>query len=128
MARRPSPTLTEAEYRLMDVLWDLGSATVAEVHARLEQRPIAYTTVLSTLTILERKGYVRHTVRGKANVYRPRVGRDAARRTVVANVLTTFFGGSARALMLNLLEAERLGPEEERRLRDLLEDDGPGVR
>jgi BlaI family penicillinase repressor len=104
MARRPSPTLTEAEYRLMDVVWDLGSATVADVHARLEQHPIAYTTVLSTLTILERKGYVRHTVRGKANVYRPRVERDAARRTVVANVLATFFGGSARALMLNLLE------------------------
>lgn len=122
MARRPSPTLTEAEYRLMDVVWDLGNATVAEVHARLEQHPIAYTTVLSTLTILERKGYVRHTVRGKANVYRPRVERDAARRTVIANVLTTFFGGSTRALMLNLLEAETLGPEEERRLRALLED------
>ena len=122
MARRPSPTLTEAEYRLMDVVWDLGNATVAEVHARLEQHPIAYTTVLSTLTILERKSYVRHTVRGKANVYRPRVERDAARRTVVANVLTTFFGGSTRALMLNLLEAETLGPEEERRLRALLED------
>jgi predicted transcriptional regulator len=122
MARRPSPTLTEAEYRLMDVVWDLGNATVAEVHARLEQHPIAYTTVLSTLTILERKGYVRHTVRGKANVYRPRVERDAARRTVVANLLTTFFGGSTRALMLNLLEAETLGPEEERRLRALLED------
>jgi predicted transcriptional regulator len=123
MARRPSPTLTEAEYRLMDILWDLGSATVADVHARLSAHPIAYTTVLSTLTILERKGYVRHTVRGKANVYRPRVERDAARRTVVANVLTTFFGGSTRALMLNLLEAERLGPEEERRLRTLLEEE-----
>ena len=128
MARRPSPTLTEAEYRLMDVVWDLGSATVADVHARLEQHPIAYTTVLSTLTILERKGYVRHTVRGKANVYRPRGERDAARRTVVANVLATFFGGSARALMLNLLEAERLGPEEERRLRDLLDEDGSGLK
>jgi len=121
MARPPSPTLTEAEYRLMDILWDLGNGTVADVHARLADHPIAYTTVLSTLTILERKGYVRHTVRGKANVYRPRVERDAARRTVVANVLTTFFGGSARALMLNLLEAERLGPDEERRLRALLE-------
>ena len=91
----------------MDILWDLGNGTVADVHARLADHPIAYTTVLSTLTILERKGYVRHTVRGKANVYRPRVERDAARRTVIANVLTTFFGGSARALMLNLLEAER---------------------
>jgi predicted transcriptional regulator len=122
MARRPTPTLTEAEYRLMDILWELGSATVAEVHARLEDRPIAYTTVLSTLTILERKAYVRHTMRGKANVYKARVERDAARRTVVENVLATFFEGSPRALMLNLLDSERLNPDEERRLRSLLED------
>ena len=105
----------------MDILWDLGSGTVADVHARLDDRPIAYTTVLSTLTILERKGYVRHTVRGKANVYRARVERDAARRSVVENVVATFFGGSARALMLNLLESERLSHEEEERLRTLLE-------
>ena len=122
MARRPTPTLTEAEYRLMNILWDLGSGTVSEVHARLDDRPIAYTTVLSTLTILERKGYVRHTVRGKANVYKARVERDAARRTVVDNVLATFFNGSPHALMLNLLNSERLSGEEERRLRTLLEE------
>jgi predicted transcriptional regulator len=121
MARRPSPTLTEAEYRLMNILWDLGDGTVAEIHGRLEDRPIAYTTVLSTLTILERKGYVRHTTRGKANVYEPRVGRDDARRSVIENILATFFDGSPRTLMLNLLETERLDPEEERRLRELLE-------
>jgi predicted transcriptional regulator len=121
MARRPSPTLTEAEYRLMNILWDLGSGTVAEIHGRLADHPIAYTTVLSTLTILERKNYVRHTVRGKANVYKPRVERDAARRTVVDNLLSTFFDGSARALMLNLLDSEKLSADEERRLRDLLE-------
>ena len=106
----------------MNILWDLGSATVAEIHARLEDRPIAYTTVLSTLTILERKAYVRHTTRGKANVYKPRVERDTARRTVVDNVLATFFEGSPRALMLNLLDSQRLTAEEERRLRTLLED------
>ncbi|HYZ17409.1 MAG TPA: BlaI/MecI/CopY family transcriptional regulator [Candidatus Acidoferrum sp.] len=121
MARRPSPTLTEAEYRLMNILWDLGDGTVAEIHARLEDRPIAYTTVLSTLTILERKGYVGHTTRGKANVYEPRVGRADARRSVIENILATFFDGSPRTLMLNLLETERLDPEEERRLRELLE-------
>jgi predicted transcriptional regulator len=124
MARRPSPTLTEAEYRLMDILWELGSATVAAIHARLDDRPIAYTTVLSTLTILERKGYVLHTTRGKANVYEPRVARDAARRSVIENVLATFFDGSPRTLMLNLLQTERLAPDEVRRLRDLLEDEG----
>jgi predicted transcriptional regulator len=124
MARRASPTLTEAEYRLMDILWDLGSATVADVHARLAgDHPIAYTTVLSTLTILERKKYVRHTVRGKANVYATCVERNEARQSVVANVLETFFNGSARALMVNLLASERLDPDEEQRLRALLEAD-----
>ena len=108
----------------MNILWDLGSATVADIHARLDDRPIAYTTVLSTLTILERKAYVRHTTRGKANVYKPRVERDAARRTVVDNVLATFFDGSPRALMLNLLASERLSADEERRLRMLLEAEG----
>ena len=108
----------------MNILWDLGSATVAEIHVRLEDRPIAYTTVLSTLTILERKAYVRHTTRGKANVYKPRVERDTARRTVVDNVLATFFEGSPRALMLNLLASERLSTDEERRLRTLLEAEG----
>ena len=105
----------------MNILWDLSSATVSDIHGRLADHPIAYTTVLSTLTILERKGYVRHTVRGKANVYKPRVERDAARRTVVDNVLSTFFDGSARALMLNLLDSEKLSEDEERRLRALLE-------
>ena len=105
----------------MNILRDLGSGTVAEIHGRLADHPIAYTTVLSTLTILERKNYVRHTVRGKANVYKPRVERDAARRTVVDNLLSTFFDGSARALMLNLLDSEKLSADEERRLRDLLE-------
>ena len=105
----------------MDVLWTLGSATVSEVHARLDDHPIAYTTVLSTLTILERKGYLKHTVRGKANVYRPRVERDTARRSVIDNVVRTFFAGSPRALVLNLLEGDGLDPAEERRLRALLD-------
>jgi len=81
MARKPSRTLTEAEYRLMDVLWDKGTATVADIHGVLGEPPIAYTTALSTLTILERKGFVKHKTVGKANVYRPVIDRDAARRS-----------------------------------------------
>jgi predicted transcriptional regulator len=60
-------------------------------------------------------------VRGKANVYKTRVGREDARRSVIENVLATFFDGSPRVLMLNLLQTERLDPDEERRLRALLE-------
>ncbi|MFN2460135.1 MAG: BlaI/MecI/CopY family transcriptional regulator [Candidatus Velthaea sp.] len=122
MARKPSRTLTEAEYRLMDVLWQKVTATVAEIHAALGEPAIAYTTVLSTLTILERKGFVKHKTQGKANVYRPVIDRDAARRNVVEFILTRFFDNSPRALMLNLLQSEKLSEEEERRLRGLLDD------
>jgi predicted transcriptional regulator len=122
MARKPSRTLTEAEYRLMDVLWDRGTATVATIHAALGEPAIAYTTALSTLTILERKGFVRHETQGKANLYAPIVDRDAARLNVVDFVLAKFFNDSPRALMLNLLRSEKLSADEERRLRTLLED------
>lgn len=122
MARRRSVPLTEVELRLMEIVWASGPATVGQiVEAIPEDARPAYNTVQTMMKILERKGYVKHTTRGKANVYKPRVERDAARRTVVENVLATFFNGSPRALMLNLLDSERLSPEEERRLRTLLE-------
>lgn len=125
MARKPSRTLTEAEYRLMDVLWDKNVATVAAIHGALGEPAIAYTTALSTLTILERKGFVKHKTVGKANVYRPVIDRESARSNVVEFVLSRFFGNSPRALMLNLLQSERLSEEEERRLRALLEESAP---
>lgn len=107
----------------MDVLWELGTGTVAAIHSRLAEPPIAYTTALSTMTILERKGYVSHSTVGKANVYSPLVDRGQARRSVIDNILTTFFDDSPRTLMLNLLESERLAPDEVQRLRSILVDE-----
>jgi len=123
MARKPSRTLTEAEYRLMDVLWEKGTATVAEIHGVLGEPPIAYTTALSTMTILERKGFVKHRTQGKANVYKPIVDRDAARRNVVDFMLSRFFNDSPQALMLNLLQSEKISAAEVQRLQALLESD-----
>ncbi|MBV8151227.1 MAG: BlaI/MecI/CopY family transcriptional regulator, partial [Candidatus Eremiobacteraeota bacterium] len=80
MARQPSPTLTEAEQRLMEVLWKKRRATVADVTATLRAPKLAYSTVLTTMRILEEKGYVRHTEAGRAYVYEPVVERDAASR------------------------------------------------
>ncbi len=105
----------------MDVLWDMGTATVADIHGALGEPLIAYTTALSTLTILERKGFVKHRTQGKANVYRPIVDREAARRNVVEFMLSRFFNDSPRALMLNLLQSEKLSADEVQRLRLLLE-------
>ena len=74
MARRRSSTLTEAELRLMEVLWQRGESTVAEVTAALPPPPLAYNSVLTTMRILERKGYVAHEEAG------PRLRLSPARR------------------------------------------------
>jgi len=121
MGRKKSPTLTAAEHRIMDVLWALESGTVADVTAAVGQPPLAYTTVLTTLRTLERKGYVRHKVQGRAFVYLPAVDRDEVRRGVVGYVLREFFNDSPRTLMLNLLESEHIDKNELQRLRSMID-------
>ncbi|MBC5809305.1 MAG: BlaI/MecI/CopY family transcriptional regulator [Candidatus Eremiobacteraeota bacterium] len=121
MARKKSPTLTEAELRLMDVLWQRGHATVGEVVDALGDPPLAYNTVLTTLRILETKGYVAHYAEGRAFVYSPQVGREEARSNVVDYVLSRFFDNSPRALMLQLLDTERLDGAKAKRIRTMLE-------
>lgn len=122
MPRRPSKTLTEAELPIMDTLWDLGPATVAEVVDALpESRKVAYNTVLTTLRILEEKGYVAHQQRGRAFVYEAVVGRDEARRSTVQHLMSRFFDNSPAALVLNVLENEEIDDDELARLKALIE-------
>ena len=102
MARRRSNTLTEAELRLMEVLWDVGQATVAEVTAALPPPPSAYNSVLTTLRILERKGYVAHDEAGRAFVYRPLLAREDAAKSAVGHLLSRFFDNSSGTLALAL--------------------------
>ena len=123
MARRKSPNLTECELRLMDVLWEKGSATVAEVAEALpKQLGLAYNTVLTTLRILEEKGYLRHTKadEGRAFVYTPVVGRNEAGRNAVRYLVSRFFRNSPELLVLNLLEDEELSAGELDRIRELI--------
>ena len=123
MGRKKSPTLTDAELRLMEVLWERGEATVGEVTEALPKRPsLAYSTVLTTLRILEQKGYLRHGRRGRAFVYRPTVGRDEARRSAIRYVLSRFFENSPELLLVNVLENEKLDAEELARLRRMIEE------
>ena len=121
MARKKSPTLTEAELRLMDVLWARGDGTVSDVAAALGDPPLAYNTVLTTLRILEKKGYVEHRAVGRAFVYSPKVGRDEARSSVIDYVVSRFFDNSPRALMLKLLDTEPLAERDVARMRALLQ-------
>jgi predicted transcriptional regulator len=121
MARKKSPTLTEAEYRLMDILWARGPAAVSEVVSALGDPPLAYNTVLTTLRILEQKGYVRHKASGRAFIYKPAIEREDAQRDVVAHVVSRFFNNSPRDLVLNLLESEQVDATELDRLREIIE-------
>jgi len=106
----------------MEVLWVRGKATVGDVVEALpKDRPVAYNTVLTTLRILERKGYVRHTKDGRAFVYHPVVDRSEASRSAVRQVVTRFFQNSPALLMLNLLKDERIGEDELARLRKMIE-------
>lgn len=125
MPRKKSLNLTEAELRLMDIVWDKGTATVGEVAAALPGEPgLAYNTVLTTLRILEHKGYVRHAKprEGRAFVYRAVVGRKQASRNAVRHLIRRFFANSPELLVLNLLDDRDLSQQELRNIRNLVEE------
>jgi predicted transcriptional regulator len=120
--RRKSETLTEAELRLMDVLWQKGSATVQQVLDALTQKPaLAYNSVLTTIRVLENKGYVEHMKEGRAHIYRPMVERKQATRSEIRHLVNRFFGNSHELLVLNILEDRGLEAKELKRLRQLLQ-------
>ncbi len=123
MPPRQSPTLTEAELRIMDVLWQRGSGTVQEVLERLSLRPaLAYNSVLTTIRVLEKKGYVAHSATdGRAHVYVPLIAQGEARKSEIRHLVSRFFKNSHEQLVLNILEERGIEPEELNRLRGMLE-------
>jgi predicted transcriptional regulator len=122
LARSKSATLTEAELRIMNVLWERKSATVHEVLEALPAKPaLAYNSVLTIIRILEKKGYVKHVKDKRAHVYLPLVGRKDATRFEVRHLVSRFFGNSNEQLLLNVLEETTIDAEEVDRLRQLLE-------
>jgi predicted transcriptional regulator len=123
VARKKSLNLTEAELRLMDIVWDKGAVTVGEVASALTGEPVlAYNTILTTLRILEQKGYVRHTKpqEGRAFVYRALVGRKQASRNALRHLVRGFFSNSPELLVLNLIDDGELSERELRNIRTLL--------
>lgn len=123
MARKPSPTLTDGESRLMNILWKKGRATVGEVVAALpRKRAAAYNTVQTMLRILEAKGHVAHEQVGRAFVYRPLMEQRAARRRALGHLLQALFDNSPSLLILDVLHDARMDPAEIERLRRLIAD------
>ena len=117
------PFLTRAESEIMKLLWARRSATVHEVIEDLD-RPLAYTTVLSVLRLLEQKGYLSHQLSpggGRAHVYRPIVNQEGARRSHLRDLVDRLFGGQRDELMIGMLRDERWSRAELEKLRDEIE-------
>jgi BlaI family penicillinase repressor len=127
MPRKKSLTLTDAEHRIMEVLWERGAVTVAEVAEALAGKDgTAYTTILTMMRIMRAKGYLTCRKEGRAHVFSPKVERDDAARNAVRQVLTKFFAGSPRDLVLSFLRDEELSAEEledlKKKIREAEED------
>jgi predicted transcriptional regulator len=121
MPPKRSNTLTEAELRIMRILWDRGESLVSDlVSAMPAHAPLAYTSVLTTVRILEQKGYVEHRQEGRAFLYRPCVAQHDACRSEVRHVLHRFFDNSREQLMLSLLGEGDITAEELHRLKEAI--------
>lgn len=112
---------TERELDVMAVLWELESATVAEVQERLPDR-LAYTTVLTVLRTLEEKGRVGHVEEGRAYRYHPLVEREAAGESAVRRMVRKLFRGRPELLLTQLVSDRDLSEPELQRLRRLLDE------
>jgi predicted transcriptional regulator len=121
MPPKRSITLTQAELRLMKVLWDRGESSVADVVSAVsDDAPLAYTSVLTTIRILENKGYVSHRQEGRAFLYSSAIGEAEASRSEVRHVLQRFFGNSRERLLLSLLGDDDITPSELKRLKEAI--------
>jgi predicted transcriptional regulator len=121
MPPKKSNTLTEAELRLMRILWRRGESAVTDLVAGLpDGEALAYNSVLTTIRILEQKGYVAHRQEGRAFVYSASIAEDEASRSEVRHILSRFFGNSRERLLLSLLGEENIAPEELNRLKQAI--------
>ena len=122
MPRKKLFSLTDLELDVMNIVWRLGHATVRQIVEGLrEQRPLAYTTVQTVLTILTQKGFVEYTQQGRAYLYRAIIQPEGVRRETVSAVVDKLFAGSSRSLVLHLIESDKFTIEEAQNLKELLD-------
>jgi predicted transcriptional regulator len=126
MPPKKSNTLTEAELRLMKILWWRGESAVNDLVAAMpDGETLAYNSVLTTIRILEQKGYVEHRQEGRAFVYRPCVAEEEASRSEVRHLMGRFFGNSRERLLLSLLGDDEISAAELQRLKDAIRETAP---
>jgi predicted transcriptional regulator len=121
MARKVERKLGELELRILNVLWAQGPATVRQVleALRVQPRP-AYTTVLTMMRLMHEKGYLDRREQGRAHVYQARLREAPTKRNLLRQLVDSAFRGSAEAVVVRLLEDEKLSPEELNRVRKLI--------
>ena|SRR5687768_1160859 len=123
MPPKRSPALTDAEARVMAVLWRMETATVGDMVGTMSRKqPVSYSTVQTILRILEDKGYVVHDKVARAFIYRPIVDERQARRRALRHLASRLFDGSPSLLVMNVLDDEEMDPDELKRLKKLIEE------
>jgi predicted transcriptional regulator len=122
VGRRPSATLTDAELRIMRVLWSRRESTTMDVVGAIEGAPLARNTVMTVLSVLERKGYVKHRVEGRTFIYTTLIAEEDVRGTALESVISRFFDGSAEQLVSKLLEAEFVSNSDRKKIAKLIEE------
>ena len=120
---RSSGVLTPLELKIMQVLWESGPSTVADVQAKLGS-DLAYTTVQTMLNVLLRKKKVRRDPAGRAFAYQPAISREGAMGSALNDMVSRMFGGSGEALLMALIDARQITPEQIARASKLLNTDG----
>ncbi len=123
MPRTKSETLTGREAEIMGILWQLGPSSAEAIRALMSGDPHD-SSVRTFLRVLEEKGHVTHTMRGRTYIFRPRARQATAQRKALRVLLAGLFGGSAENLVLRLLEDEEISPGELRELAESLEKRG----
>jgi len=119
--RPSSATLTPQELELMKIVWQKGEATVRDVYETLlERRRIAYTTVMTMMRVLEKKGHVKARRENRAYVYRPSRPERQVVRSMVREFVDRVFNGSAQPLLVHLVEDRKLSPKELEELERLI--------
>jgi BlaI family transcriptional regulator, penicillinase repressor len=123
--RKPHPTLTPQELAIMKVIWRKDEVTVRDVHDALsEQRPIAYTTIMTLMRILQEKGYLTKVTHEKAHVYRPAKPRQQVIGGMVRDFLDRVFDGASDALLVHLARDNKLTAKQKRIVKQLIDEDG----
>jgi BlaI family transcriptional regulator, penicillinase repressor len=116
-----SLTLTACEAEVMNVVWSQGAVTIQDVVDTIP-RELAYTTVMTTMKILEEKGFVsRGGKRGRAYVYRALVSSESASRNTVCELADRFFDGSVKSMLLSLIKTQQITAEDLAELRDAID-------